>query len=90
MTPQASGLLARVTVTPRRGILDPQGKAVQQSLHALGFAEVGEVRVGRYVELRLRDVDRAAAAARVQAMCEQLLANGVIEDFRLEIVEGAG
>ena len=90
MTPQASGLLARVTVTPRRGILDPQGKAVQQSLHALGFAEVGEVRVGRYVELRLRDVDRTAAAARVQAMCEQLLANGVIEDFRLEIVEGAG
>jgi phosphoribosylformylglycinamidine synthase len=90
MTAQPSGLLARVTVTPRRGILDPQGKAVQQSLHALGFAEVGEVRVGRYVELRLRDVDRAAAAARVQAMCEQLLANGVIEDFRLEIVEGAG
>ena len=90
MAAQPSGLLARVTVTPKRGILDPQGKAVQQSLHALGFAEVGDVRVGRYVELRLRDVDRAAASARVQAMCEQLLANGVIEDFRLEIVEGAG
>jgi len=83
-----AGLLARVVVTPRRGILDPQGKAVQQSLHVLGFPEVGEVRVGRYVELRLRDVDRAAATARVQAMCEQLLANGVIEDFRVEIVEG--
>jgi len=85
---QARGLTARVTVTPKRGILDPQGKAVQQSLHALGFAEVGEVRVGKYVELRLRDVDRAAATSRVQAMCEQLLANGVIEDFHVEIAEG--
>ena len=83
-----TGLLARVTVTPKRGILDPQGKAVQQSLHVLGFPEVGEVRVGKYVELRLRDVDRTAASARVHAMCEQLLANGVIEDFRVEIVEG--
>ena len=83
-----TGLLARVYVTPKRGILDPQGKAVQQSLHALGFAEVGDVRVGKYVELRLRDVDRAAARERAcAAMCEQLLANGVIEDFRVEIVE---
>jgi phosphoribosylformylglycinamidine synthase subunit PurS len=86
---QVTGLTARVTVTPKRGILDPQGRAVQQSLHVLGFAEVGEVRVGKYVELRLRDVDRAAAAGRVRAMCEQLLANGVIEDFHVEIVEGA-
>jgi len=85
---QAAGLTARVTVTPKRGILDPQGKAVQQSLHVLGFPEVAEVRVGKYVELRLRDVDRAAAVTRVQAMCEQLLANGVIEDFHVEIVEG--
>ena len=84
-----SGVVARVTVTPKRGILDPQGKAVQQSLHALGFPEVGEVRVGKFIEVKLRDVDRAAATARVQAMCEQLLANGVIEDFRIEIVEGA-
>jgi phosphoribosylformylglycinamidine synthase PurS subunit len=83
------GVVARVTVTPKRGILDPQGKAVQQSLHALGFPEVGEVRVGKFIEVKLRDLDRAAAAARVQAMCEQLLANGVIEDFRIEIVEGA-
>ena len=79
------GLRARVVVTPRRGILDPQGKAVQQSLHALGFGEVGEVRVGKYLELMLRDVSRDAAADRVRAMCEQLLANGVIEDFRVEI-----
>jgi len=88
MATYATGLLARVTVTPKRGILDPQGKAVQQSLHVLGFAEVGDVRVGKYVELRLRDVDRATAATRVQAMCEQLLSNGVIEDFRVEILDG--
>ena len=61
---------------------------MQQSLHALGFAEVGDVRVGKYVELRLRDVDRRRPTERVPAMCEQLLANGVIEDFRVEIVEG--
>ncbi len=83
------GLRARVVITPRRGILDPQGKAVQQSLHALGFGEVGEVRVGKYLELVLRDVGRDAAADRVRAMCEQLLANGVIEDFHVEIDEPA-
>jgi phosphoribosylformylglycinamidine synthase len=83
-----SALRARVVVTPRRGILDPQGKAVQQSLHALGFGEVTEVRVGRYLELQLRDVSRDGARERVRAMCEQLLANGVIEDYRVEIDDG--
>jgi len=76
---------ARVFVTPKRGILDPQGKAVQQSLHALGFTEVGDVRVGKYIELRLRDTTPAKADERVRAMGERLLANGVIEDFRIEI-----
>lgn len=84
-----AGILARVFVTPKRGILDPQGKAVESSLHALGFPEVGDVRVGKYIELRLRDVERDAAAARVRGMCEQLLANGVIEDFRIEL-DGGG
>ena len=78
-------VMARVFVTPKRGILDPQGKAVQQSLHALGFTEVGDVRVGKYVELRLRDTTPAKADERVRAMGERLLANGVIEDFRVEI-----
>jgi phosphoribosylformylglycinamidine synthase len=81
------GLLARVYVTPKRGILDPQGKAVQHSLHALGFGEVTDVRVGKYIELRLGDVPRAAAAERVKEMCERLLANGVIEDYRVEVAE---
>ena len=80
---------ARVFVTPKRGILDPQGKAVQQGLHALGFAEVGDVRVGRYVEMRLRDVTRDAATERVRAMCDRLLANKVIEDYRVEVDEEA-
>jgi phosphoribosylformylglycinamidine synthase len=83
-------VLARVFVTPRRGILDPQGKAVQHSLHVLGFAEVAEVKVGKYIELRLRDLAPEAALARVRAMCERLLANGVIEDFRVELAEEQG
>ena len=76
-----------VHIVPRRGILDPQGKAVQQGLHALGFAEVGEVRVGKYVEMRLKDLSRDAATERVRAMCERLLANKVIEDYRVEVDE---
>jgi len=80
-------LRARVFVTPKRGILDPQGKAVEQALHTLGFEEVSDVRVGRYIELRLRDLAADAAGARVRAMCERLLANGVIEDFRVELDE---
>jgi phosphoribosylformylglycinamidine synthase len=80
-------MLARVYVTPKRGILDPQGKAVQGSLHALGFGEVQDVKVGKYIELRLRDVAVDAATARVREMCEKLLANGVIEDFRFELSE---
>lgn len=79
--------LARVYVTPKDGILDPQGKAVQQSLQALGYPEVGEVRIGKYLEVRLADVSRESAEARVQEMCERLLANHVIEDSRFEIVE---
>jgi phosphoribosylformylglycinamidine synthase subunit PurS len=83
------GVLARVYVTPKRGILDPQGKAVQQALHALGFGEVQDVKVGKYIELRLRDATTDAAGRRVREMCERLLANGVIEDFRVEVGEEA-
>jgi phosphoribosylformylglycinamidine synthase PurS subunit len=76
---------ARVYVTPKDGILDPQGKAVQQSLHALGYPEVGEVRIGKYMELQLADISRDSAETRLREMCERLLANRVIEDFRFEI-----
>ncbi len=85
-----ASLTARVVVTPKRGILDPQGKAVEQSLHTLGFNEVADVRVGRYVEIKLRDVGGDAARERIRAMCEQLLANGVIEDFRFDVDDGQG
>ena len=85
---QTADVTARVFVTPKRGILDPQGKTVQQSLHALGFNEVGDVRVGKFIEPRLRDVTPAKADERVRGMCERLLANGVIEDFRVEVVGG--
>ena len=80
------GLLARVYVTPKPGILDPQGKTVEQSLHVLGFDEVSDVTVGKYIEMRLGGASREAADARVRQMCERLLANGVIEDYRVELV----
>lgn len=77
---------ARVYVTPKAGILDPAGKAIERALHSLGFSEVQGVRLGRYVELEL-DGDPAQAAGRLDQMCRQLLANGVIEDYRFEIGE---
>ena len=83
-------LRARVFVTPKRGILDPQGKAVQQGLHALGFLEVGDVRVGKLVELTLKDLSRDAATERLRTMCDRLLANKVIEDYRVEVDEVRG
>jgi len=83
-------VIARVVITPKRGVLDPQGKAVCSSLHALGYGEVGDVRVGKFIELRLDATHggEAAASERVRAMCERLLANGIIEDFTFEIVAG--
>ena len=77
--------LARVYVTPKAGVLDPQGKAVQHSLHALGYPEVGDIRIGKYLEMRLAEVSRESADMRLREMCERLLANRVIEDYRFEI-----
>ncbi len=76
---------ARVYVTLKRGVLDPQGKAVARSLGALGFGEVEDVRLGKLIELRLEGKDPAAAKARLEEMCKRLLANTVIEDYRIEI-----
>ena len=78
-------MLAKVYVTPKRGVLDPQGKAVEHALRALGFGEVGDVRIGKYLEIRLDDGSGEQATARVREMCEKLLANQVIEDFRFEV-----
>lgn len=79
---------ARVTVYPRREILDPQGKAIRAALARSGFGEVTEVRAGKSFELDLGDVDPQEAADRVAAMCEQLLANTVVEEYQIEVVDG--
>jgi phosphoribosylformylglycinamidine synthase PurS subunit len=78
-------LKAKVYVTPRASVLDPQGKAVSGALHSLGYAEVEDVRVGKFVEVRFAGDDASAATARVEEMCRRLLANTTIEDYRFEI-----
>lgn len=77
---------ARVTVMLRTGVLDPQGEAVRHALTTLGFQGVNGVRQGKVIELDLAETDRAAAEAGVAAMCEKLLANTVIESYRIEIL----
>ncbi len=77
---------ATVLVRPKTGILDPQGDAVRESLLHLGFA-VGGARIGRVVDLELADGDPARARAQVERMCEQLLANPLIESYEIELIE---
>jgi phosphoribosylformylglycinamidine synthase len=78
---------AKVVVSLKAGVLDPQGKAVGDALHRLGFGDVGEVRVGKTIELDLADgLSKADAEAKVKQMCEQLLANTVVERYAIEIV----
>ena len=76
---------ARVTVTLKPGVLDPQGKAIEGALHGLGFAGVSSVRAGKVIELDLPEQDAAAAKARVEEMCRTLLANPVMENYAIEI-----
>ncbi|MCL5278127.1 MAG: phosphoribosylformylglycinamidine synthase subunit PurS [Deltaproteobacteria bacterium] len=80
-------MIARVFIKPKKGVLDPQGKAVHGALGKLGFDQVREVRVGKYIEIRLDTDDRDAARSGVQKMCDTLLVNRVIEDFTFEIAE---
>ncbi len=77
---------ARVHVTLKNGVLDPQGQAIQGSLKSLGFAGVGAVRQGKVFDLVLEDTDRATAEASLKAMCDKLLANTVIENYAVEII----
>ncbi len=76
---------AKVHVFLKPGVLDVQGKAVEQALHGLGWGDVEHVRVGKTIEFGLKSADRAAAEAEVKAMCEKLLANTVIESYRVEL-----
>jgi phosphoribosylformylglycinamidine synthase len=78
-----------IHITPRRGILDPQGKAVESALHSLGFPGVSSVRVGRHIVVDTEAESEDAAVASVTAMCERLLANPVIEDYEIESASSA-
>jgi phosphoribosylformylglycinamidine synthase len=76
---------AKVEVFLKPGVLDVQGKAIEGALHGLGFGEVSGVRVGKTIEFDVAGADRAAAEAEIKAMCERLLANTVIEGYRVEL-----
>lgn len=76
-----------VHITPRKGILDPQGKAVESALHSLGFEGVRDVHVGRYIVIETEAGNESDARDAVKGMCERLLANPVIEDFEIESAE---
>jgi phosphoribosylformylglycinamidine synthase PurS subunit len=76
-----------IHITPRRGILDPQGKTVAGALHTLGFGTVRDVHVGRHVIVELDAADKQAAEQSIREMCERLLANPVTEDFEIASVE---
>jgi phosphoribosylformylglycinamidine synthase len=75
-----------VQVMLRRDVLDPQGKAIGNALAALGFSGIGEVRQGKLIELELAETDLAGARQQAEAMCKQLLANPVIEDYVIEVI----
>jgi phosphoribosylformylglycinamidine synthase len=77
----------RVFVSLKEGVLDPQGKAVEKSLHTLGYPEVGSVTVGKFLDMEIEAKSRRDAEQRVREMCEKLLANTVIEEYRFEIRE---
>ncbi|HEX3434218.1 MAG TPA: phosphoribosylformylglycinamidine synthase subunit PurS [Solirubrobacteraceae bacterium] len=79
-----SGVRARVLIRPKQGILDPQGEAVQRALPALGFSGVANVHVGRLVELDIDDAEQLAP------MCDKLLANPLVEDYEVQLLDGSG
>ena len=78
---------AKVHVTLKNGVLDPQGKAIAHALGNLGFTGIGDVRQGKYIELDIAEKDRAKAQAAVRQMCEKLLANTVIENYAIELTD---
>jgi phosphoribosylformylglycinamidine synthase subunit PurS len=81
-------MIAKVYVSPKREVLDPQGKVVKAGLHKLGYRAIADVRVGKLIEVDLGDVAPEAAEALLIEMCERFLANPIIEDYRYELLEG--
>lgn len=78
---------ARIHITLKNGVLDPQGRAIAGALHALGFSGVGDVRQGKYIEVDLAETDKSKAKAAVEQMCGKLLANTVIENYAIDLVD---
>lgn len=79
-------MIAKIYVTLKNGVLDPQGKAVQHSLESIGYKEAQDVRIGKYIEVKLSDMPKSEAEKKVKEMCEKMLANTVIENYRFEIL----
>lgn len=80
-------LEATIYVTLKSGVLDPQGETVKHALHSLGYPQVEEVSMGKYLQIKLEGLDRQQASTHLEQMCKRLLANPVIEDYRFEIKE---
>jgi phosphoribosylformylglycinamidine synthase subunit PurS len=78
---------AKIYVTLKKTVLDPQGKAVLNALHSLGFDKVQDTRVGRYIELELKERNKKEAEQQIHKMCDELLANPVIEEYSFEITD---
>ena len=78
---------AKIHVTLKSGILDPQGKAIEHALETLGFTSASNVRMGKYLEVDLKETTKGRAEAEVKAMCEKLLANTIIEEYRYELAD---
>ena len=76
---------AKIIITPKKAVVDPQGKTVQSALEHMGYQGIGAVHVGKYLEIELKDQDRESARRQVDEACHRFLSNPVIEDYRLEI-----
>jgi len=76
---------AKIVVTPKKAVLDPQGKTVQNALAQMGYAGIGAVHMGKYLEIELTGTDKEAARKQLEEACHKILSNPVIEDYRLEI-----
>ena len=79
------GLKAKIIITPKKAVVDPQGKTVQSALAHMGYTEVGTVHVGKYLEIELTGADKESARRQIDDACHKILSNPVIEDYRFEI-----
>lgn len=78
---------AKIHITLKNGVLDPQGRAIANALHTMGFPQVDDVRQGKYIEVEVKETDRKKAEAAIDKMCAGLLANTVIENYKFELTE---